>query len=137
MKGQLSFEKKTMHARNMRESVARIHEGLPVSAAFAFKDALGLTNAGLADLLGVTPRTLARWDEKGRLDPVAGDRLDRATRLLDTAIAVLEDEAAAVSWLRRPQRALGGAVPIELASTDIGTRAVEALLGRMEHGVYT
>lgn len=126
-----------MHARNMRESVARIHEGLPVAAAFAFKDAMGLTNAGLASLLGVTSRTLARWDDKGRLDPVAGDRLDRATRLLQTAVAVLEDDAAAVVWLRSPQRGLDGAVPIELASTDIGTRAVEALLGRMEHGVYT
>ena len=126
-----------MHARNMRESVARIHEGLPVAAAFAFKEALGLTNAGLADLLGVTSRTLGRWDEKGRLDPVSGDRLDRATRLLETAISVLEDEKAAVTWLRSPQRALGGGVPIELASTDIGTRAVEALLGRMELGVYT
>jgi len=126
-----------MHARNMRESVARIQEGLPVAAAFALKEALGLTNAGLAGLLGVTARTLARWDEKGRLDPVSGDRLDRAARLLETAVAVLEDEGAAASWLRRPQRALGGAIPIELASTDIGTRAVEALLGRMEHGVYT
>jgi putative toxin-antitoxin system antitoxin component (TIGR02293 family) len=126
-----------MHARNMRESVARIHEGLPVAAAFAFKEALGLTNAGLAELLGVTSRTLARWDGKGRLDPVSGDRLDRAARLLQTAVAVLEDDAAAVKWLRSPQRALDGAVPIELASTDIGTRAVEALLGRMEHGVYT
>ena len=126
-----------MHARNMRDSVARIQQGLPVAAALAFKEALGLTNAGLADLLGVTSRTLGRWDEKGRLDPVSGDRLDRAARLLQTAISVLEDEGAAVKWLRAPQRALGGAIPIELASTDIGTRGVEALLGRMEHGVYT
>jgi len=28
-------------------------------------------------------------------------------------------------------------VPLELAETDVGSRAVEALLGRMEHGVYT
>jgi putative toxin-antitoxin system antitoxin component (TIGR02293 family) len=121
----------------MRDSVARIHAGLPVAAAFALKEALGLTNAALADLLGVTARTLARWDEKARLDPVTGDRLDRVTRLLERAVEVLEDPAAAAAWLRSPQRALGGAVPIELASTDIGTRAVEALLGRMEHGVYT
>ena len=126
-----------MHARNTRESVARIHDGLPVAAAFAFKEKLGLTNAALAELLGVTSRTLARWDGRGRLDPVAGDRLDRATRLLAMAVSVLEEEAAAVRWLRTSQRALGGGVPIELASTDIGTRAVEALLGRMEHGVYT
>jgi putative toxin-antitoxin system antitoxin component (TIGR02293 family) len=126
-----------MQARNMRESVARIHQGLPVAAALAFKDALGLTNSDLARLLGVSVRTLARWTQASRLDPVAGDRLDRASRLLDTAVEVLEEQGAAVTWLRSPQRALGGSVPIELASTDIGTRAVEALLGRMELGVYT
>ena len=126
-----------MHARNMRESVDRIHQGLPVAAALALKDPLGLTNPDLARLLGVSVRTLARWTQSSRLDPVAGDRLDRASRLLDTAVEVLEDQDAAVAWLRSPQRALGGSVPIELASTDIGTRAVEALLGRMEHGVYT
>jgi putative toxin-antitoxin system antitoxin component (TIGR02293 family) len=137
MEGHLAFREKAMHARNMRESVARIHQGLPVSAALALKDTLGLTNTDLAQLLGVSVRTLARWTQSSRLDPVAGDRLDRASRLLDTAVEVLEDQAAAVAWLRSPQRALGNAVPLELASTDIGTRAVEALLGRMEHGVYT
>ena len=39
--------------------------------------------------------------------------------------------------MKTPQRALGGAIPLRLAETDVGTRAVEALLGRMEHGVYT
>jgi uncharacterized protein (DUF2384 family) len=39
--------------------------------------------------------------------------------------------------MKTPQRALAGAVPLHLAQTDVGTRAVEALLGRMEHGVYT
>ena len=68
-----------MHARNMRESVARIHEGLPVAAALVFKDTLGLTNSDLAQLLGVSVRTLARWTQASRLDPVAGDRLDRAS----------------------------------------------------------
>jgi uncharacterized protein (DUF2384 family) len=32
---------------------------------------------------------------------------------------------------------LGSVQPLELAQTDVGSRAVEALLGRMEHGVFT
>jgi len=61
----------------------------------------------------------------------------RAARLYSIAAEVLEDSQAAARWLKTPQRALGGAVPLQLAETDAGTRAVEALLGRMEHGVYT
>lgn len=120
------------------EWVDRIHAGLPFASAVALKEALRLTNAELAAVLGVSPRTLARLDPaKGRMDPVSGDRLVRTARLFSIAAEVLEDMEAAARWLKSPQRALGGAVPLHLAETDVGSRAVEALLGRMEHGVYT
>jgi putative toxin-antitoxin system antitoxin component (TIGR02293 family) len=120
------------------EWVARIRAGLPAASALAFKAALGLTNDELASVLGVSPRTVARLDPaKSHLDPVSGDRLVRSARLYAIAADVLEDAAAAARWLKAPQRALGGAVPLELAQTDVGSRAVEALLGRMEHGVFT
>lgn len=120
------------------EWVARIRSGLPAASALAFKAALGLTNEELASVLGVSPRTVARLDPaKSRLDPVSGDRLVRSARLYAIAADVLEDAPAAAQWLKSPQRALGGALPLELAQTDVGARAVEALLGRMEHGVFT
>jgi putative toxin-antitoxin system antitoxin component (TIGR02293 family) len=120
------------------EWAARIQSGLPAASAFAFKRTLDLSNAELAAVLGVSPRTLARLDPaRSRLDLVSGDRLVRYARLFSIATDVLEQEEAAVHWLKSPQRSLGGAIPLELASTDVGSRAVEALLGRMEHGVYT
>ena len=120
------------------EWVACIRSGLPAASAIAFKAALGLTNEELASVLGVSPRTVARLDaQTSHLDPVSGDRLVRSARLYAIAAEVLEDEPAAARWLKAPQRALGGAVPLELAQTDVGSRAVEALLGRMEHGVFT
>ena len=120
------------------EWVERIRSGLPAASAMAFKEALGLTNEQLASVLGVSPRTVARLDPaKSHLDAVSGDRLVRAARLYAIAADVLEDSAAAAHWLKSPQRALGAAVPLELAETDVGSRAVEALLGRMEHGVFT
>ena len=121
----------------VREWVERIREGLPAASALALKNSLDLTNAQLAALLGVSERTLGRWrPAQDRLDAVAGDRLHRTARLFSMAVEVLEDRAAAVRWLKAPHRALGGAIPLELAATDVGARAVESLLGRMEHGVY-
>ena len=120
------------------EWVASIRSGLPAASALAFKAALGLTNDELAAVLGVSPRTVARLDPaSSHLDAVSGDRLVRSARLYVIASEVLEDAPAAARWLKSPQRALGGAVPLELAQTDVGSRAVEALLGRMEHGVFT
>ena len=120
------------------EWVSRIQSGLPAASALAFKEALKLTNAELAAVLGISPRTLARWNPaKSKLDLVSGDRLVRSARLFAIAAEVLEDSEAAARWLKAPQRALAGAIPLQLAETDVGVRAVEALLGRMEHGVYT
>jgi putative toxin-antitoxin system antitoxin component (TIGR02293 family) len=120
------------------EWAARIHSGLPAASAFAFKEALGITNEQLSSILGMSPRTLARLDPaKSRLDLVSGDRLVRYARLFAIATDVLENGPAAVRWLKAPQRALGDAIPLDLAQTDVGARSVEALLGRMEHGVYT
>ena len=119
------------------EWVRRIQAGLPVASALAFKDALHLTQEELGRLLGVSTRTVVRWGPGAKLDSVSGDRLVRSARLYSMAAEVLEDKSAAAQWLRAPQSALGGSVPLELAATDIGARAVESLLGRMEHGVYT
>ena len=124
--------------QSLHEWVESIRAGLPVASALAFKNALHLTNAELADLLGVNARTVLRWiPGKSKLDVASGDRLVRTAHLYTLTAEVLEDDEAAVGWLRSPQEALNGAVPLELAATDVGTRAVEALLGRMEHGVYT
>ena len=120
------------------EWVACIRSGLPAASALAFKAAMDLTNDELAAVLGVSARTVARLDPAAsHLDPVSGDRLVRAARLFAIAAEVLEDASAAARWLKSPQRALGGAVPLELGQTDVGCRSVEALLGRMEHGVFT
>jgi putative toxin-antitoxin system antitoxin component (TIGR02293 family) len=120
------------------EWVECIRAGLPAASALAFKRALELTNDELAAVLGVSLRTVARLDPaSSRLDAVSGDRLVRSARLYAIATEVLEDAGSAVQWLKAPQRALGGAIPLELAQTDVGARAVEALLGRMEHGVFT
>ena len=42
----------------------------------------------------------------------------------------------AALWLRRPQHALDGEVPLDLCTTDAGARLVEDALGRIAHGVF-
>jgi hypothetical protein len=40
-------------------------------------------------------------------------------------------------WLSRPLPALADHRPIDLARTDVGTREIELLIGRLEHGVVS
>ena len=62
------------------------------------------------------------------------DRLYRLARILVLAKHYLGDDAKAMRWLRRSNRALGGRVPIDALDTEIGARAVEAILGRIAYG---
>jgi len=47
------------------------------------------------------------------------------------------DTVAAMKWLQSPQAGLGGEIPLEFASTEVGMREVENLIGRLEYGVVT
>ena len=90
------------------------------------------------DLIRISTRTLARRKEKGRLSPEESDRLVRAARIVSQTLRLFEGNAdAANRWLKTSQPALGGSTPIEYAQTEIGAREVEALITRLEHGVFS
>lgn len=114
-----------------------ILEGIPVKSAEALKERIAASDFVLAQLLGVSEKTLSRARAgKGRLDPVVSDRLFRVARIVALAIGVLETEQAALHWLKRAQFGLAVRVPLDLLTTDAGCEQVEKLLLRIEHGVY-
>ena len=90
------------------------------------------------EIVGIPSRTLIRRKHAGRLKPEESERLLRIINLHNKAIALFEgDRASAVRWLQTPQKALDDSVPLEYAKTEVGARAVEELIGRLEHGVFT
>lgn len=60
----------------------------------------------------------------------------RVARVVHRAIAVFENRAKALDWLKFPNRAFGWASPLSLLNTDLGAEAVLDTLGRIEHGVF-
>ena len=118
------------------EEIREIRKGLPVETFFELEAKLGVGTAALAEVVGIPVRTLQRRKEEGRLTKDESDRLDRVRQLVKQAAGVLESGDAARRWLTRPQIALGGFVPLDLADTGAGIREVENLLGRIDYGVY-
>jgi putative toxin-antitoxin system antitoxin component (TIGR02293 family) len=115
-----------------------VKAGFPYSALVRFQKATALSWNTIADLIQIPIRTMARRQTQGRLRPDESDRLLRASTLFEKAVELFEGDAkAATRWLQAPQRAFGGQIPLDLASTEIGTRQVEHLIGRLEHGVFT
>jgi putative toxin-antitoxin system antitoxin component (TIGR02293 family) len=114
-----------------------ITRGFPYRTLERFQRNTSLPLDRITELVDIPRRTLTRRKGEGRFLPEESDRLLSASRLFALALALFEgDRDAAADWLTRPQPALGGAIPIDLARTALGTREVEALIGRLEHGVF-
>lgn len=97
------------------------------------KKVLDINNKNFAKLLGISERTLLRkkkWSD-------ISDRLYRLVHIFALANIVFEDSDRARQWLNESQKGLGWKVPLELMSTEPGSREVEDLLGRIEYGVIS
>lgn len=114
----------------------RVRQGLSYSAWERFVRNTALPKHAAATLVQISSRTLNRRKEEGRLHPDESDRLLRATRIFAETLALFEGDAEQTRrWLTSPQLALGGSTPLDYATTGIGAREVENLIGRLEHGI--
>ena len=93
----------------------------------------GIDRAALAELLGVDPRTLQRWQagEGGRLRP----RVRLVTRLAAMLARTWTAEGV-VAWFHRPRRELGGLAPLARLDDPAAAGALidAARRGRASHG---
>lgn len=117
--------------------VGKVRDGLPMEEFHAMCGMLDLTEERMAGLLGMSRATLHRRKKDGHLDRSESDRLVRYARLVSRAVAALGGVDNARSWLAAPAVAFHGESPLDFADTEIGAREVEALLGRLEHGVFS
>ncbi len=82
-------------------------------------------------------RTLDRRKAAGgKLSLAESDRALRLERIAGHADRVFGDPEKAHRWLRKPCRALGGAVPIELLTSETGAHVVEQELHAIDYGMY-
>jgi putative toxin-antitoxin system antitoxin component (TIGR02293 family) len=122
-----------------REKIlSRIKKGLKYSAISQLEEALHTSQKEIAQVLSIPPSTLQRRKKEGQLQTDESDRVVRIARLKDAAVAMMQgDDDAAVDWLHTPLDILGGESPLERASTELGARDVEDLIGRLRHGVFS
>ncbi len=115
-----------------------VREGLPFLTLENLAKRFGTPQKEMARVLAITPSTLARRKVSGKLKPDESDRVVRLARIGTMADALMHrDGDAARRWLTTPLEILGGESPMQRASTELGARDVERLIGRLRHGVFS
>jgi len=95
----------------------------------------GLTRADIRMI--IADRTLDRRIAEGAVLKIEeADPIARLLRVVGMARRVFGDDALADEWLRAPNPALDKHIPIHMTRSDLGGREVEAVLGRIKHGVF-
>lgn len=117
--------------------IGRVTKGLSYSAFEHLQKLLDIPVRQLAEVVNIPARTLHRRKEEGRLQQDESDRLIRVSRIYSKALGLFSgNQAETRDWLSSPQRAFGGTSPLQMSSTDVGAREVEALIGQLEYGVF-
>jgi putative toxin-antitoxin system antitoxin component (TIGR02293 family) len=119
----------------MTRATALVEKGLPWAEVEFLAEALGLTLAEFAELLGVSQPTFFRRRKQKRFTSDESDHIMRFARLWSMALDTFEDEHGAREWLKAPAIGLKGRVPLEVSRSETGAREVEALLQRIDHGI--
>jgi putative toxin-antitoxin system antitoxin component (TIGR02293 family) len=122
---------------NDLEMAALILVGLPTAALRRVGAFLDLRPGKVGSLVNINEKTLERrLKAHARLKPDESERIVRLMRIISLATSVLESEAHARAWLKRPLRELGGRAPLQMTATEPGAREVERVLGRIGHGIF-
>ncbi|MCF8044835.1 MAG: DUF2384 domain-containing protein [Desulfarculaceae bacterium] len=114
-----------------------IERGLPFKEFDTLRNRLELTQKNMGQLVGIGHNTLAHRKRIKRLTKSESERVDRVSRIFNRAKEVFGDEGLARKWLKQPLEYFDGKTPLQYASTELGGREVENLLGRIEHGVFS
>jgi putative toxin-antitoxin system antitoxin component (TIGR02293 family) len=115
----------------------QVREGYPLSVVDDVLDS-GMLEPRIMYEFVVPRRTLAHRKQKAQLlTPEQSDRLARILRIYARAEEALGELPKATRWLHKENRALQGQRPVDLLGSDAGARAVEKVLGRLEHGVFS
>jgi len=114
-----------------------VKRGLKFSVIENLRTELNISSARLLKVVGMSDSTLRRRRATGRLDQNESERVYSLGKLFRLAVRVFGSRELAGQWFKIPSSALGGAMPLDYADTEIGKQEIEKLLYRIAYGIVS
>ena len=111
---------------------------LPIvsSTIQSIRNTLMLSQEDLARALGLSVRTVVRWEKEGaEPPPLERERLHLIHEIVEIAQGIMEPEDVA-SWFSKPKEALSGRRPLDILSSFRGIQSVREILEKTRWGIF-
>jgi transcriptional regulator with XRE-family HTH domain len=96
---------------------------------------LDFSQAAMAQVIGVSSRTVSRWEEGStRPSGLAKEKLEKIEALVELIERYIKQEARA-EWLQTPNPAFGGKSPAEVLQSPGGMDRLIEFFRRIEWGI--
>ena len=99
--------------------------------------ALGFDKAEIFNIVAPRRTLQRRIKNDALLNLEESDRFERLKRISQLTDIVFGSREKAHRWLRKPNRSLEGAKPIDLLVSETGAYKVQEVLGRIQFGMYS
>ena len=112
-------------------------QGIRRDAINRLAEVLDLPMTEMAALLHISYKTLTRKQNNELLDNLLSSLCIEITETIANGLLVFEDRERFNRWLRKENRALQQQRPIDLLRNPTGIRLINAVLHRIEEGIYS
>ena len=119
------------------EKMHVIREGVSKKDLEILKTKAKMDYTSLAKALSVTRATLINKKRGERFNSGLSERIVGLADLYSFGFEVFEDEEAFTNWMQKPNKALGGEIPVDVIDNQFGREEVKNVLGRIAYGVYS
>lgn len=121
---------------NETPMVTRIRNGFPLAEFTALQKLLDIPEDELGLLIGISPATLQRRKKAGHFECPESEKIIRLYRVFGKGMELFETTEATRGWLKTENPGTANETPLQHSDTEYGAKEVEALITRIEHGVY-
>lgn len=113
-----------------------IQQRLPTRCIESFIESSKLTSEEISDVFQIDNYSLACLQHQSQLEPQLSFQLWLIAIVFAKATKTFGAEPTVLEWLRKPQRGLNMAMPLDLLANPVGAFGLMRFLDQIDYGVY-